>query len=79
MERSQINLRVSEELGRAIDGKRIELSSKLGRIPSRSDVVRLALEKYLHIDLAESEADRRRSRPSAPARSGRGSGSSDAD
>lgn len=60
MERSQINLRVSEELGGAIDAKRIELSQKLGRIPSRSDVVRLALEKYLQIDLSASEVDRRR-------------------
>lgn len=73
MERSQINLRVSEELGRAIDGKRIELSQKLGRIPSRSDVVRLALEKYLQIDLSASEVDRRRAGPKS---AGRGRGGS---
>lgn len=77
MERSQINLRVSEELGRAIDGKRIELSHQLGRIPSRSDVVRLALEKYLQVDLRESEVDRRLSRSGASVRSGRGSTSGD--
>jgi Arc/MetJ-type ribon-helix-helix transcriptional regulator len=68
MERSQINLRVSEELGRAIDAKRIELSHKLGRIPSRSDVVRLALEKYLQIDLSASEVDRRRATAKPPGR-----------
>lgn len=70
MERSQINLRVSEELGRAIDGKRIELSNKLGRIPTRSDVVRLALEKYLQIDLSSTEVDRRRAIRSGSSSSG---------
>lgn len=71
MERSQINLRVSEELGQAIDAKRIELSQKLGRIPSRSDVVRLALEKYLQVDLSGIEMDRRRA-PAKPSGRDRG-------
>ena len=59
MSRTQLNVRVSEELERAIDEKRIELRSTLGSIPSRSDVLRLALESYLGITLVASEADRR--------------------
>jgi Arc/MetJ-type ribon-helix-helix transcriptional regulator len=59
MIRTQLNLRVSEELERAIDEKRIQLRSSLGTIPSRSEVLRLALSAYLGISLDESEADRR--------------------
>jgi Arc/MetJ-type ribon-helix-helix transcriptional regulator len=59
MSRTQLNVRVSEELERAIDEKRIELRATLGSIPSRSDVLRLALEAYLGITLTETEADRR--------------------
>jgi hypothetical protein len=59
MSRTQLNVRVSEELERAIDEKRIELRATLGTIPSRSDVLRLALEAYLGIALSDSEADRR--------------------
>jgi Arc/MetJ-type ribon-helix-helix transcriptional regulator len=58
--RAQLNVRVSDALGQAIDKKRIDLSAKLGTIPSRSDVVRFALEAYLSIDLSESEADARK-------------------
>lgn len=61
MERSQLNLRISEELGRLIDAKRIELSRKMGSIPSRSDVLRMALAQLLEVDLSEIEQDRRRS------------------
>lgn len=60
MERSQLNLRISEELGRLIDAKRIELSKKMGTIPSRSDVLRMALAQFLKVDLSEIEQDRRR-------------------
>ena len=63
MSRAQLNVRVSDQLGRAIDKKRIELSHKLGTIPSRSDVVRFALEGYLGVDLSESEADARKTLP----------------
>jgi Arc/MetJ-type ribon-helix-helix transcriptional regulator len=59
MSRTQLNVRVSEDLEKAIDEKRIELRATMGTIPSRSDVLRLALEAYLGIALAESEADRR--------------------
>ena len=60
MERSQLNLRISEQLGKLIDAKRIELAKSMGSIPSRSDVLRLALAKYLKVDLSETEQDRRR-------------------
>jgi Arc/MetJ-type ribon-helix-helix transcriptional regulator len=59
MSRTQLNVRVSEELEKAIDEKRIELRAKLGSIPSRSDVLRLALEAYLGMDLSAVEVDRR--------------------
>jgi Arc/MetJ-type ribon-helix-helix transcriptional regulator len=59
MNRTQLNVRVSESLERAIDEKRISLRETLGTIPSRSDVLRFALEAYLGITLTESDADRR--------------------
>jgi hypothetical protein len=59
MERNQINLRMSETLRKLIDGKRISLSESLGTIPSRSDILRFALEMYFGQDLSESEVDRR--------------------
>ena len=61
MARSQLNLRISETLEQAIDRKRIELHESLGAIPSRSDIVRFALEKYLKVDLSASELDGRTS------------------
>lgn len=61
MERSQLNLRISDQLGKLIDAKRIELSAQMGTIPSRSDILRFALELYLGQDLSDSEVDRRRS------------------
>lgn len=59
MSRTQLNVRVSDELERAIDEKRVELRAVLGVIPSRSDVLRMALETYLEVDLSKSEKDRR--------------------
>lgn len=61
MERSQINLRISDQLGKLIDAKRIELSQSMGSIPTRSDVLRFALAQYLNVDLSQTEQDRRRS------------------
>jgi metal-responsive CopG/Arc/MetJ family transcriptional regulator len=46
-ERIQVNVRVDGDLIRLLDEKRTELLSKLGSIPSRSDVVRMALENFL--------------------------------
>ena len=47
VERIQINVRLEPELADLLDDKRVELKEKLGKIPSRSEVVRLALEEYL--------------------------------
>jgi Arc/MetJ-type ribon-helix-helix transcriptional regulator len=60
MERNQLNIRMSETLRKLIDAKRIELSGTMGNIPSRSDVLRYALEMYFGQDLSASEADRRK-------------------
>lgn len=60
MERSQLNLRISDQLGKLIDAKRIELSKTQSNIPSRSDVLRLALAQYLEVDLSQTEHDRRK-------------------
>lgn len=46
-ERIQVNVRVDGDLIRLLDEKRTELLTKLGSIPSRSEVVRMALEDYL--------------------------------
>ena len=47
VDRIQINVRLDNEIIGLLDEKRIELQKELGRIPTRSDVVRIALEKYL--------------------------------
>jgi Arc/MetJ-type ribon-helix-helix transcriptional regulator len=60
MERNQINMRLSDQLSKLIDDKRIALSGSMGKIPSRSDVVRLALAQYLKVDLSVTEIDRRK-------------------
>ena len=59
MERNQINLRMSETLRKLIDAKRIELSESMGTIPSRSEILRFALEMYFDQDLSKTEVDRR--------------------
>jgi len=50
VESKQLAVRVEESFLSAIDQKRIELSKGMGSIPSRSDIVRLALEQYLQLD-----------------------------
>lgn len=45
--RIQVNVRVDGDLLRLLDEQRIALMPKLGAIPSRSEVVRIALEEYL--------------------------------
>lgn len=59
MERNQINMRVSDTLRKLIDAKRIELSASGESIPSRTDILRYALEMYLGEDLSKTEIDRR--------------------
>lgn len=46
-DRIQVNVRVDGDLIKLLDEKRTELLIKLGSIPSRSEVVRMALEEYL--------------------------------
>jgi len=46
-ERGQVNVRLDAELIRLLDAKRIALQLEIGTIPTRSDVVRIALEHYL--------------------------------
>ena len=43
----QLNVRVEGHVEQAIDAKRIALSSELRYIPSRSEIIRFALESYL--------------------------------
>lgn len=59
MTRSQLNLRVREQLECAIDKKRIELRASLGSIPSRSELLRLALSAYLGVSPEDTEVDLR--------------------
>ena len=48
LERIQINVRVDGALIKLLDEKRTELLGQMGTIPSRSEVVRIALEEYLN-------------------------------
>jgi hypothetical protein len=49
MSQPQLSVRLPESIEKAIDEKRIALREKLGTIPSRADVLRLALEAFLGI------------------------------
>lgn len=46
-DRFQANVRMNPEMVELIDRRRIELSTGMGRIPTRSEVVRFAVEEYL--------------------------------
>jgi hypothetical protein len=46
-DRVQVNVRISEDLADQLDAKRVDLQKKLGKIPTRSQVVRMALEEFL--------------------------------
>ena len=48
LDRIQINVRVDGALIKLLDEKRTELLGQMGTIPSRSEVVRIALEEYLY-------------------------------
>jgi hypothetical protein len=43
----QLAVRVDDETLVAVDKKRMEIAAQMGKIPTRSDVVRIALETYL--------------------------------
>ena len=48
MEKIQINVRLSKQLVSKIDEKRIDIQRSEGKnIPTRSDVVRMAIEAFL--------------------------------
>jgi len=49
MERQQVNVRLEQDLADRMDKKRIELTESLGHIPTRSDIVRMALEEFLEV------------------------------
>lgn len=46
-DRKQVNVRLEPEQERRIDEKRAQLQKELGRIPTRSEVVRMALDAFL--------------------------------
>ena len=48
-ERPQVNVRLTDELIRLLDAKRVEMLPELGTIPTRSDVVRIAIERFLKV------------------------------
>ena len=43
----QLAIRLDDEAFKLIDKKRMEIGAMEGSIPSRSDIVRMALDKYL--------------------------------
>lgn len=67
MDRLQINVRLPPELMERLDKRRVDLHATMGKIPSRSDVVRLALESYL-LDGAQIETDLAQKHKSSSAR-----------
>lgn len=52
----QLAVRVEDETLIAIDKKRMELAHQSGEIPTRSEVVRIALEQYLRSSEIKSDA-----------------------
>lgn len=56
MTRIQVNVRLDTEIAKRIDEKRTQLQKELGRIPTRSDVMRMALDKYLGSDKRKSRS-----------------------
>ena len=46
-DRQQVKVRLTDELVRLLDAKRVEMLPELGAIPTRSDVVRIAIERFL--------------------------------
>lgn len=71
MSRNQLNIRVSDELEALIDKKRIELASSMKIIPTRSDVVRYALEQYLGKSMQEIDEHRPTAENEEPLKVGR--------
>lgn len=61
IDRFQANVRMTPVMVEQIDRRRIELSGNMGRIPTRSEVVRIAVEEYLakHYPIAASTKGKR--------------------
>jgi|GEM_PF-3470541 len=53
VKQNQLNIRVDRKLEVALDEKRIDFSKQLGYIPSRSEIVRMAIEQFLNINRTE--------------------------
>jgi len=53
MDRMQVNFRLDQDLAEQLDKKRVALMSELGRIPSRSEILRTALVQYLKSEQSE--------------------------
>jgi metal-responsive CopG/Arc/MetJ family transcriptional regulator len=54
---NQLNIRVDRKLEQALDEKRIEYSRLLGYIPSRSEIVRTAIEQFLNIKASDQSVN----------------------
>jgi Arc/MetJ-type ribon-helix-helix transcriptional regulator len=59
MSQPQLSVRLPETIEKAIDEKRIALREELGTIPSRADVLRLALEAFLEVRFDQDKVDGR--------------------
>jgi len=57
MDRMQVNFRLDKELAEKLDQRRVLLMSEMGRIPSRSEVFRIALEQYLQGEQRTQQAE----------------------
>lgn len=57
MDRMQVNFRLDKELAEKLDQRRVSLMSEMGRIPSRSEVFRIALEQYLQGEQRTQQAE----------------------
>ncbi len=47
MERIQVNVRITAEIAEALDERRMEMRKTFGKIPSRSELIRIAIEEFL--------------------------------
>lgn len=60
MERMQVNFRLDKESAELLDEKRVSLMKELGRIPTRSEVFRIALDQYLGRGAAPTKSPKKR-------------------
>jgi len=60
MERMQVNFRLDKETAELLDEKRVSLMKELGRIPTRSEVFRIALDQYLEKGAVPAKSPKKR-------------------